>query len=570
MFARNLCVILVLALCGIALFSVPGERVSAAPDLAIEIQVMDLGANQPIKSGQILSLPTSFQVQVTTNGIDCAGQFVVTALGEQDESTSVLVQAVPFVIGPRANTMSAPGAPLKSGTVNDWKISASCNSAEVDGKAFAFFEFFIHAEDLQPVRRLAGTGLVLEAEVIDLGTRQPITSGETISADTPFQVQVTTNGIDCAGQFVVTALGQQDGPTAVLVQDVPFVIGPAADAKSASGEPLSAVMGNDWKITASCNGAQPNEKAFAFIEFFSKAAQQPVPTIITLELSTSSLPVGETVEARAMVTDRTGLPVPDAEVSFDSLGPLEPIDDLSSRTGADGLTEGVLFQAVEPAGDGTITVRTPTEAGRFGFITATQALEVLPLPEPVAATITLELSASSLRVGETVEARAMVRDRNGLPLPDAEVSFDLLGPLEPVDGTSSRTGDDGLTEGVLFQAVEPAGDGSITVRTLRQDGQTVGFIEDSRVLNVLLVQELPDGNHFPFFLVLVGLIVSLCLATALLAKRFWPSHQPPAAQIRTMRDPGNQTIEPGRRPELIILAVLDPPDDLEWEYEEKP
>src|SRR5262249_19592653 len=54
----------------------------------------------------------------------------------------VLVQTVPFVLDPTAS-LSATGAALDSGLVNDFKISASCNGAAPGQYDFAFFEFFV-------------------------------------------------------------------------------------------------------------------------------------------------------------------------------------------------------------------------------------------------------------------------------------------------------------------------------------------------------------------------------------------------------------------------------------------
>src|SRR2546425_9748162 len=84
--------------------------------------------------------------------------------------------------------------------------------------------------------------LRISIEVTNLDTGMPIKRRDTLTAVTPFQVTVTTNGIDCAGQFVVTALGDPSvgAPPSVLVQFIPFIIGPAVGNNSASGEPLDS------------------------------------------------------------------------------------------------------------------------------------------------------------------------------------------------------------------------------------------------------------------------------------------------------------------------------------------
>jgi hypothetical protein len=109
--------------------------------------------------------------------------------------------------------------------------------------------------------------------VQDSTTGQPISSGSTITAGDEFQVTVTgTPEFNCAGQFIVTALGAPGNPPSVLVQSVPFIIGPAS-GNSAVGGTLSSngTPGdeNDWKISASCNGATQNSFASGTFEFLS-------------------------------------------------------------------------------------------------------------------------------------------------------------------------------------------------------------------------------------------------------------------------------------------------------------
>jgi hypothetical protein len=110
----------------------------------------------------------------------------------------------------------------------------------------------------------------------DLTAGKQIVSGSTITAGDKFQVTVTgAPEFNCAGQFVVTALGAEGAPPAVLVQNVTFIIGPAVGANSATGGELTSngTPGheNDWKISASCNGTSPNSFAFSHFEFLSAA-----------------------------------------------------------------------------------------------------------------------------------------------------------------------------------------------------------------------------------------------------------------------------------------------------------
>jgi hypothetical protein len=87
---------------------------------------------------------------------------------------------------------------------------------------------------------------------------------------------VTVTGapeFNCAGQFVVTALGAPGAPPSVLVQFQAFIIGPAVGTNSVAGGVLTSngIPGdeNDWKISASCNGATQNSFACGSFEFLS-------------------------------------------------------------------------------------------------------------------------------------------------------------------------------------------------------------------------------------------------------------------------------------------------------------
>ncbi len=112
---------------------------------------------------------------------------------------------------------------------------------------------------------------VLTTTVQDVTTGHNITSGEILTTNDNFQVTVTTHDVDCAGQFVVTALGAPGAPPSVLVQVVPYIIGPASGGGgSVTGSILNAGGNNDWKISTSCNGAQPRQFYSSQFEFFVK------------------------------------------------------------------------------------------------------------------------------------------------------------------------------------------------------------------------------------------------------------------------------------------------------------
>lgn len=118
------------------------------------------------------------------------------------------------------------------------------------------------------------TPLKIKISVVNTATQAPIAKGAKFDASTPFQVTVTTNGVDCAGQFVVTALGDTSAgaPPAFVVQSMPFVIGAASGSNTVTGTPVSSTVtpdnSNDVKISATCNGAEPSQYSSAFEEFF--------------------------------------------------------------------------------------------------------------------------------------------------------------------------------------------------------------------------------------------------------------------------------------------------------------
>jgi hypothetical protein len=109
--------------------------------------------------------------------------------------------------------------------------------------------------------------------VTNLDTQRSIRRYETVPAVTPFQVSVSGNGVDCAGQFVVTALGASGAPPSVLVQFWPFIVGPAVGTDLSSSPALTAGVlptgRNAFKISATCNGAALGRFAVARpFEFF--------------------------------------------------------------------------------------------------------------------------------------------------------------------------------------------------------------------------------------------------------------------------------------------------------------
>jgi hypothetical protein len=151
-------------------------------------------------------------------------------------------------------------------------------------------------------------GLALAVE--DLTTGQPISPGQTVTNMDKFQVTVTTtNGISCAGQWVVTALGAPGFPLSVLVQFQTFMIGPGTRASSFTGAQLTANgVPNDWKISASCNGADPGQFAEANVEFFvgmsAIGGPRPVPSTDTNPKTLCGIDLSEPVAALRKQTEQ--------------------------------------------------------------------------------------------------------------------------------------------------------------------------------------------------------------------------------------------------------------------------
>jgi hypothetical protein len=126
------------------------RAVSVSAPLFTTITVQDVTTGLPISNGQTLASSDKFQVTVTTNDVNCAGQYTVTALGAPGVPPSVLVQVVPYIIGPASRHNSVTGGILSAGVLpsgyNDWKISSSCGGAQTGQFAFSHFEFFVKVD----------------------------------------------------------------------------------------------------------------------------------------------------------------------------------------------------------------------------------------------------------------------------------------------------------------------------------------------------------------------------------------------------------------------------------------
>ena len=133
-----------LAACPVIL---PAQAANTIPKIQLTVTVVDQTAGEPLKQGETVPPGHMFNVTVTTNDIDCAGQLAVTALGAAGAPPEVGVQTFGYVIGPNSGGNSANGATLMTGhppgRKNDFKISATCNGVVKRQFVFKTFEFYV-------------------------------------------------------------------------------------------------------------------------------------------------------------------------------------------------------------------------------------------------------------------------------------------------------------------------------------------------------------------------------------------------------------------------------------------
>ena len=114
----------------------------------LQISVFNVTTGQDVPSGAVITQGDVFHVTVTLMpGVNCAGQYVVTAIGVAPAPPSAMVQSMAFILGPAVGSSSVTGGDLDAGTLpngkNDYKVSASCNAAPRNAIGFARFEFFV-------------------------------------------------------------------------------------------------------------------------------------------------------------------------------------------------------------------------------------------------------------------------------------------------------------------------------------------------------------------------------------------------------------------------------------------
>lgn len=129
--------------------TVESFSVKSLPSLRLGITVQNLDLDQRIWPGETLSMGTNFQATIEGSGVDCVGDWLISAVGDSNVGAppSVPVARGPMQLGPAAGTNSMTLPVLFAGVTadgtNNWKVSAYCNGAEKGQIAFESFEFFV-------------------------------------------------------------------------------------------------------------------------------------------------------------------------------------------------------------------------------------------------------------------------------------------------------------------------------------------------------------------------------------------------------------------------------------------
>jgi hypothetical protein len=146
---------------------------------------------------------------------------------------------------------------------------------------------------------------LIGVSVRDVTTQALVRNGQIVRAGDQFRVAVVNLGAPCAGQYTVTDLGVPGYPLSVLVQAQSFIIGPGNSRFAGSMLPTTPRpdVTNDFKVTASCNGAGRGEITTATpFEFFvgrGPATGPPLAVdLIVKDLTTGmNIRSGQTVPA---------------------------------------------------------------------------------------------------------------------------------------------------------------------------------------------------------------------------------------------------------------------------------
>ena len=132
-------------------------------------------------------------------------------------------------------------------------------------------------------------------------------------------------------------------------------------------------------------------------------AAPPVVATVAVSLGTSSLTVGGTTTATATVRDASGATISGQTVTWTSSDP-----NVASVSATGAVT-------ARAAGSATITA---TAGGQSGSASLT-----VTVPPPVVTTVSVTLGASSVTVGQTTNATAVVRDAQGQPMTGQTVTW---------------------------------------------------------------------------------------------------------------------------------------------------
>jgi uncharacterized protein YjdB len=178
---------------------------------------------------------------------------------------------------------------------------------------------------------------------------------------------------------------------------------------------VTAVAAGNAVITASSEGKSATSSV-------TVTAPAPVVSSVTVTLNSSSLQVGQSTQAVAVVYDAQGKPVPGASVTWSSSNPAV------ATVGQGGMVTAV--------GGGSVSIR----AVSGGVLGAAGLTVAVPAPAPVAS-VSITLSPTSISAGQVSQATVVLRDSAGNTLTGRTVGYSSNNPaVATVSAGGSVTG----------------------------------------------------------------------------------------------------------------------------------
>jgi len=137
----------------------------------------------------------------------------------------------------------------------------------------------------------------------------------------------------------------------------------------------------------------------------------PAVTTITVSIDSTSLQVGHTAQATATVRDQYGVVMSGQTVTWSSNTP-----SLASVS-----TSGVVSAIAE----GSAVIK-----ASIGAVSGTASLTITPIPPPpsIVTSVTVSIDSTSIQIGHTAQATAIVRDQNGAVMSGQTVVWTSLDP----------------------------------------------------------------------------------------------------------------------------------------------